>query len=162
VVVHFPNRRFDALVRAEENLEERLLSIENSRFFRLLRLPGRLFQLWKAALDQYVWHSPLRRLGLRAAARDLCLRAREAGYEVVTEPAALLRHHECQSRWPWIRLSERLVWEERWAKDLKDDDPFYSPRLTKTREDATLDLESGGDLAPRKAAVRPGLGEAGW
>jgi GT2 family glycosyltransferase len=46
---------------------------------------------------------------------DICLRARQAGYEVIYEPAAELRHLECQTRRPGIRYSERHLWGSRWA-----------------------------------------------
>lgn len=69
---------------------------------------------------------------------DLCLRARQAGYEVVFEPAALLRHHECQSRMPGVCWEERERWKQRWGEWLRRGDPYYSPHLTKIREDASL------------------------
>ena len=72
---------------------------------------------------------------------DLCLRARRAGYEVIVEPAAVLRHYECQSRQAGVRLEERYLFEQRWAAWLERGDPFYSPHLSRTREDAGLDLE---------------------
>lgn len=72
---------------------------------------------------------------------DFCLRAREAGYEVIIEPAAVLRHDECQSRRPGVRLEERYLFEQRWAALLERGDPFYSPHLTRTREDAGLEME---------------------
>jgi GT2 family glycosyltransferase len=71
---------------------------------------------------------------------DLCLRARQAGYDVVVEPAALLRHDECQSRQAGVRLEERYAFEQRWAACLERGDPFYSPHLSRTREDAGLEL----------------------
>jgi GT2 family glycosyltransferase len=75
---------------------------------------------------------------------DLCLRARQAGYQVIVEPAALLRHQECQSRQAGVRLEERYLFEQRWAAWLERGDPFYSPYLRRTVEDAGLELE---DLA---------------
>jgi GT2 family glycosyltransferase len=69
---------------------------------------------------------------------DLCLRARAAGYEVIYEPGAVLRHEECRTRTRGIRLDEIDLWEERWG-DWSD--PFYSPHLTPTREDASLRVE---------------------
>jgi GT2 family glycosyltransferase len=69
---------------------------------------------------------------------DLCLRARRAGFLVVYEPAALLRHDECQSRPPGTRAEERQLFQERWADWLEREDPFYSPNLTRSREDASL------------------------
>jgi GT2 family glycosyltransferase len=75
---------------------------------------------------------------------DLCLRARQAGYEVIVEPAAVLRHYECQSRQAGVRLEERYLFEQRWAAWLERGDPFYSPYLRRTQEDAGLELQ---DLA---------------
>ena len=72
---------------------------------------------------------------------DLCLRARQAGYEVIVEPAALLRHYECQSRQAGVRLEERYLFEQRWAAWLDRGDPFYSPYLRRTLEDAGLELQ---------------------
>ena len=72
---------------------------------------------------------------------DLCLRARQAGYEVIVEPAALLRHYECQSRQAGVRLEERYLFEQRWAEWLERGDPFYSPHLRRSTEDAALELQ---------------------
>ena len=73
---------------------------------------------------------------------DLCLRARQAGYQVIIEPAALLRHAECQSRQAGVRLEERYRFEQRWAAWLERGDPFYSPHLRRTVEDAGLELDN--------------------
>lgn len=72
---------------------------------------------------------------------DFCLRARAAGYEVIDEPAAILRHDECRTRTPGIGLEERQLFWERWTEWLKRDDPFYNPNLTRTREDAGLRMD---------------------
>ena len=80
---------------------------------------------------------------------DLCLRAREAGYEVIIEPDALLRHYECQSRTPGVRLEERDLFEQRWAEWLERGDPFYSPHLTASREDVGLEPGTTADLSAR-------------
>ncbi len=72
---------------------------------------------------------------------DLCLRARQAGYQVIVEPAALLRHRECQSRQAGVRLEERHAFEQRWAAWLERGDPFYSPYLRRAAEDAGLELQ---------------------
>jgi len=66
---------------------------------------------------------------------DLCLRAREAGYRVIYEAGAILRHYECQSRQGVITPEERRRWEERWGRAM---DPFYSRNLTVDREDLSL------------------------
>jgi GT2 family glycosyltransferase len=81
---------------------------------------------------------------------DLCLRARQAGYDIVFEPAAVLRHDECRTRQPGVRLEEREKWEERWAAWIERGDPFYSPYLSRAREDASLELDPPGDLSPRQ------------
>ena len=72
---------------------------------------------------------------------DLCLRARRAGYEVIIEPAAVLRHYECQTRQAGVRLEERYRFEQRWAAWLDRGDPYYSPHLRLTSEDAGLELQ---------------------
>jgi GT2 family glycosyltransferase len=69
---------------------------------------------------------------------DLCLRAREAGFEVVVEPASLLRHDECATRPPGVDFDERDLFFSRWGHWFEQGDPFYSVHLTATREDATL------------------------
>jgi GT2 family glycosyltransferase len=69
---------------------------------------------------------------------DLCLRVRERGYQVILDPAALLRHEECRTRTRGVRYWERERWRARWADLLERGDPFYSPNLTKSREDGSL------------------------
>ena len=73
---------------------------------------------------------------------DLCLRARRAGYRVVLEPAALLRHYECQTRRGGVEFSERDNWYARWSSELDQGDPFYSRNLTTIGEDVRLRLSS--------------------
>jgi GT2 family glycosyltransferase len=72
---------------------------------------------------------------------DLCLRAREYGYRVIYEPAAVLRHHECQTRSAGVRYREREHLRDRWGEWLDRGDPFYNPGLSQTSEDASLNLE---------------------
>jgi GT2 family glycosyltransferase len=72
---------------------------------------------------------------------DLCLRAREAGFEVLYEPAAALVHREGQTRSPGTRYEERELLYQRWGNKLEQGDPFYNPNLTRVREDASLRLE---------------------
>ena len=69
---------------------------------------------------------------------DLCLRARAAGYRVIYESAAVLRHHECQTRRPGTEFDERLLFFRRWGALMARGDPFYNPNLTSLREDAGL------------------------
>jgi GT2 family glycosyltransferase len=72
---------------------------------------------------------------------DLCLRARQAGYRVLCEAGAVLCHRECQTRKGGVSFVERERWYGRWAAELDRGDPFYSPHLTRMREDASLRLE---------------------
>jgi len=61
---------------------------------------------------------------------DFCLRAAEAGYRVIYEPAARLRHDECRTRRPGVRHRERECWQRRWDGRFTAGDPFYSPNLS--------------------------------
>jgi GT2 family glycosyltransferase len=69
---------------------------------------------------------------------DYCLRARQAGYVVVYESRAVLRHAEAQTRAGGTRYEERQAFFDRWSRVLEAGDPFYSPNLTRSREDAGL------------------------
>jgi GT2 family glycosyltransferase len=69
---------------------------------------------------------------------DLCLRAIRAGYRVVYEPLAVLRHRECHTRRGGVGFAERERWYARWADDLDSGDPFYNPNLTRIGEDLAL------------------------
>ena len=82
---------------------------------------------------------------------DLCLRARAAGYEVVIEPAALLRHYECQSRQGGVRLEESELLAGRWDIWGDPGDPFFSPYLSRASEDAILEAEV---REPKAASAR--------
>ena len=72
---------------------------------------------------------------------DLCLRARRAGYEVVYEPAAVLRHDESQTRQAGVRWRERQRWRAGWPELRTGEDRFYSPHLSTEREDASLRVD---------------------
>jgi len=69
---------------------------------------------------------------------DLCLRAREAGYRVIYEPRAVLRHHECQTRMPGTRLLERERFHDRWGELLLKPDPYFSSQLSRDDEEIRL------------------------
>jgi GT2 family glycosyltransferase len=60
---------------------------------------------------------------------DLCLRARSAGYEVIFEPSAVLRHDECATRASGTKVEERELFWERWGELLERPDPFFTPFL---------------------------------
>jgi len=75
---------------------------------------------------------------------DFCLKVREMGYRNVWTPFAELYHHESLSRGhetiPENRtrfLTEISLMKARWGR-LLSEDPFYSPHLTKDREDFSI------------------------
>jgi GT2 family glycosyltransferase len=72
---------------------------------------------------------------------DLCLRAREAGYEVVCEPRATLVHKECASRRGGDSLEETRLFFRRWGSVLALPDPYYSPNLRLDSEDPKLNFD---------------------
>jgi GT2 family glycosyltransferase len=69
---------------------------------------------------------------------DFCLRARRAGYNVIYEPASVLRHHESGTRPRGTTWQERELFYERWGSIFEQGDPFYNPNLTRSREDCSL------------------------
>jgi len=69
---------------------------------------------------------------------DFCLRARRAGYEVIYEPAAVLRHYESGTRPRGTTWHERELFYERWGGVIQQGDPYYSPNLTRSSEDCSL------------------------
>lgn len=72
---------------------------------------------------------------------DLCLRARAAGYRIVLEPAAVLRHDENQTRTGGTTLRERERFLSRWPQAFEKGDLFYSPNLAGV-EETKLRLDS--------------------
>jgi len=69
---------------------------------------------------------------------DLCLRVREAGYRVICDAAVALKHYEGKTRQCTVTSDERRNWYNRWSKVIEAGDPFYSPNLTRDREDLSL------------------------
>lgn len=72
---------------------------------------------------------------------DLCLRIREAGFQIVYEPQAELYHYESASRGyentseKFQRFEEEIErMKKRWGKALLSD-PYYNPNLTNLSED---------------------------
>ena len=72
---------------------------------------------------------------------DFCLRAREAGYEVIYTPHACLYHHESVTKVVLALPHEIGILRERWGHVI-DHDPYYNPNLTRQREDARLNMEA--------------------
>jgi GT2 family glycosyltransferase len=71
---------------------------------------------------------------------DFCLRAREAGFEVVYTPHAALYHHESLTKTVIAHPHEIAYLRERWGHVI-DHDPYYNPNLTRQGEDARLNME---------------------
>ena len=69
---------------------------------------------------------------------DLCLRARRAGYKVIYDPRALLRHSESQTRARGTSMKERESFALRWADRLETADPYFSPMLSHEDEEIRL------------------------
>ncbi len=65
---------------------------------------------------------------------DLCLRARQAGYEVMLETGATLVHDEARTREGTTSEDERRLLFERWRSIVECCDPYYSPNLSRSRE----------------------------
>jgi GT2 family glycosyltransferase len=72
---------------------------------------------------------------------DLCLRARQAGYSVLIETSAPLRHLECQTRTGVVTMEERRRFYNRWSSLLRDRDPYYNSNLTLISENVALRLD---------------------
>jgi glycosyltransferase involved in cell wall biosynthesis len=68
---------------------------------------------------------------------DFCLRLRKAGRLVVYTPFATLRHHESATRGALDPPDDAARMRARWH-DVLMDDPYYSPHLTRDREDYGL------------------------
>jgi GT2 family glycosyltransferase len=72
---------------------------------------------------------------------DFCLRAREAGFEVVYTPYASLYHHESVTKTVIAHPDEIGFLRNRWGHVI-DHDPYYNPNLTRQGEDARLGTEA--------------------
>jgi O-antigen biosynthesis protein len=72
---------------------------------------------------------------------DFCLRAREAGYEVLYTPHAALHHHESITKVVIAHPNEIAFLREHW-RHVIDHDPYYNPNLTRQGEDAGLNMET--------------------
>lgn len=81
---------------------------------------------------------------------DFCLRARDSGYRVVYEPAALLRHYEGQTRAFHVDYDERTRFYTRWHRIIERGDPYYNPNLAPEGEEGLLNFRGAqGSFAAR-------------
>nr|WP_288860002.1 glycosyltransferase family 2 protein [uncultured Faecalicatena sp.] len=79
---------------------------------------------------------------------DLCLKIRRAGYLIVYNPYAELKHYESKSRGREDTEekvqrfnAEMYLFAKRWADFIEEGDPFYSPNLTLDRNDFSLNVQ---------------------
>src|ERR1039457_3099710 len=104
-------RRNDAdhhtLLRHDRDLEIRLRTIENSRFFHVLRLPGRFLADWKGRFGQLLLRSPLHPLYLKLV-RPGAAAGRYRLWMELEPPVA----ERSLDRRPLIRSEERRVGKE--------------------------------------------------
>lgn len=70
---------------------------------------------------------------------DFCLRLRRRGYLVTYTPYAAVRHYESVSRGPFPGWQEATYMVGAYRREIERD-PYYSPNLTVTRADYSLDL----------------------
>ncbi|PWT89822.1 MAG: hypothetical protein C5B56_06475 [Proteobacteria bacterium] len=73
---------------------------------------------------------------------DLCLRAQNAGFEVVLSTTADVMHVGGKTRMSGTALHERLDFWARWGKLLSQVDYFYSPNLSRRLEAIDLSVPS--------------------
>jgi len=75
---------------------------------------------------------------------DFCLKVKAAGYRNVFTPYAELYHHESVSRGQedspakLARFQSEIAFMKQKWQDVLADDPYYSPNLTRAREDFTI------------------------
>jgi GT2 family glycosyltransferase len=68
---------------------------------------------------------------------DFCLKLRKAGYVIVYTPFAKLYHHESATRRDLHPPEDEALLKVRWHDQLLED-PYYSPNLTREREDYSI------------------------
>jgi hypothetical protein len=79
---------------------------------------------------------------------DFCIRLLKAGYYNLCLTHLRLYHHESKTRGPEDTMEKQIrfrgeieLMEARWGNLLRND-PFYSPHLTRYREDYSISLAS--------------------
>jgi O-antigen biosynthesis protein len=75
---------------------------------------------------------------------DFCIRLRKHGYHVLYTPYVTVVHEESQSRGDLHPTRDEVLLLRRWAEEIVDGDPLFSPRLTIGPHGLVLDTEEGG------------------
>lgn len=75
---------------------------------------------------------------------DFCIRLRKHGYRVLYTPYVTVVHEESQSRGALHPSQDEVLLLRRWADEIVDGDPLFSPRLTIGPHGLVLDSEDGG------------------
>jgi GT2 family glycosyltransferase len=122
--------------------------------------------LMRKAVYEEVGGLDERNLRLAYNDTDMCLRVRERGYRIIYTPHAVLYHHESVTKQALSEPNEDSYMRRRWA-DVIRHDPYYSPNLTRTSDDYSLQgtalkatsvssigLAPGGSYRARKLAHR--------
>ncbi len=88
-------------------------------------------------------------LGIAFNDVDLCMKLRDSGYLLVYTPYARLFHHESFSRGfddtPEKRqrfIEEVFYIRKKWGNVIDRGDPYYSPNLTRNKEDFSIDPDN--------------------
>ena len=76
---------------------------------------------------------------------DFCLRAGEAGYRTVYEPAAELIHYESPSRGTAGGVDDIVNFLARWEHYIEKGDRYFNPHLTRMNPSCTLALADEGE-----------------
>jgi GT2 family glycosyltransferase len=72
---------------------------------------------------------------------DYCLRVVEAGYFVIYTPYSVLLHHESVTKDEKLAHPREVRYmQQKWRKVIEND-PFYSPHLTRTAEDYSIRID---------------------
>jgi GT2 family glycosyltransferase len=76
---------------------------------------------------------------------DFCLRAGEAGYRTIYEPAAELIHYESPSRGTAGGVDDIVHFLARWEQYIKQGDRYFNPHLTRKDSSCGLARADEGD-----------------
>ncbi|MGB1796273.1 MAG: glycosyltransferase family 2 protein, partial [Acidimicrobiales bacterium] len=62
---------------------------------------------------------------------DLTMRIHQLGYDLIYQPNANLLHQESALRGSLHPMEDENFFRERWGEPLRQDDPYYNPRLSR-------------------------------
>ena len=62
---------------------------------------------------------------------DLTMRIHQLGYDLIYNPTPTLLHQESALRGSLHPMEDENFFRERWGEPLRQDDPYYNPRLSR-------------------------------